>query len=187
MLIFNATTTFAMISHITTDLKKEIVNNKNSIDYSNRYKYYSNKLRYTEFGLFSSRDPNGRLRDLCNGGGCRSSATRVLLGTHSLYLVHRQSLWGSLSFQQQECFQTVLDRREYQCLVDTQHPCLCSDSPNGTECLPSHWERNSCLHRGHQRWPERRLASPTCLAGSKLWGRELNGCPGTVVFDLSKS
>ena len=115
------------------------------------------------------------------------SATRVLWGTRSLYLVHRQSLWVSLRFQQQECFQTVTERREYQCLVDTQHPCLCSDSPNGTEYHPSHWERIRCLHRGHQRWPGPRLASPTCLADWELWGRELNGCPGTVVFDLSKS
>ena len=72
------------------------------------------------------------------------SATRVLWGTRSLYLVHRQSLWGSLRFQQQECFQTVTERSEYQCLVNTQHPCLCSDSPNGTEYHPSHWERNCC-------------------------------------------
>ena len=116
------------------------------------------------------------------------SATRVLWGTRSLYLVHRQSLWGSLPFQQQECFQTVTERREYQCLVvDTQHPCLCSDSLNGTECHPSHWERNRCEHCGHQRWPGHRLAYPTCLAGWELWGRELNGCLGTVVFSLSKS
>ena len=32
------------------------------------------------------------------------SAIRVSLGTRSFYLVHRQSLWGSLRFQQQECF-----------------------------------------------------------------------------------
>ena len=112
------------------------------------------------------------------------SATRVLWCTFSLYLVHRQSLWGSLRFQQQEYFQTVTGRKEYQCLVDTQHPCLCSDSPNGTECHPSHWERNRCLHRGHQRWPGPRLASPTCLADWELWGRELNGCPETVIKEL---
>ena len=115
------------------------------------------------------------------------SATRVLWCTRSLYLVHRQSLWGSLRFQQQECSKTVTERREYQCLVDTLHPLLSSDSANGTECHPSHWERNRCLHRGHQRWPGLRLASPTCLVGWELWGHELNGCPGTVVFDLSKS
>ena len=95
-----------------------------------------------------------------------------------LFSLSRLNLYG---------FQTVTERREYQCLVDTQHPCLCSDSPNGTECHPSHWERNRCLHRGHQRWSGPRVASPTYLAGWELWGRELNGCQGTVVFDLSKS
>ena len=98
------------------------------------------------------------------------SATGVLWGTRSLFLVHRQSLWGSPRFQQ-ECFQTVTERREYQCLVDTP----------GTEYHPSHWEQSRCLHRGHQRWPRPRLASPTCLAGWELWERELkwlsrNGC-----------
>ena len=111
------------------------------------------------------------------------SATRVMWGTRSLYLVHRQFQWGSLRFQLQESFQTVTERRQYQCLVDTLHPSLRSDSPNETECHPSHWERNRCLHRGHQRWFVPRLASPTCLACWELWVPELNGCPGTVVFD----
>ena len=114
------------------------------------------------------------------------SVTRVLWGTRSLYLVHRQFQWASLRFQLLERFQTVTERREYQCLVDTLHRALRLDSPNGTECHPSHWERNRCLHRGHQRWLVPRLASPTCLAGWELWVRELNGSLGTVVFDLSK-
>ena len=169
MPIINATTIFAIVSHITTDLRREILNYKNSIDYSNRYTCYSNKLRYTEFSIFSSRVPNGRLSDLCSGGGCRGLCDSGVVGySFSFYLVHCQSLWGSLRFQQQECLQTVTERRDYQCLVDTQHPCLCSDSPNGTECHPSHWERNRCLHCGHQRWPGPRLASPTCLAGWEL-------------------
>ena len=115
------------------------------------------------------------------------SVTRVLCGTRSLYLAHCQSLWDSLRFQQHESFQTVTERREYHCLVDTLHPYLRSDSLNGTEHRPGRWERNRCLHRDHPRWLVPRLASPTCLVGWELWERELNGCPGTVVFHLSKS
>ena len=37
----------------------------------------------------------------------------------------------------------------------------------------------------HRRCFLPRIASPTFLAGSELWGHELNVCPGTVVFDLS--
>ena len=71
-------------------------------------------------------------------------AIRAFSGTRSLFLNHRQSLWGSLRFQRQESFQTVMEKKEYECQVDTLHLSLRSDSPSETEHSPGRWEQSHC-------------------------------------------